>query len=339
MAWNNRVETTTREDLLPELVDTVLNSNVFAQMMLRKASKWTAQRMKFPVKFQKNTTGGSFSGFDTFSTNASDTRVNMEYEPRFYHIDVALPLTELSVNATQSQVINLAAVEVKSAAQDMADDVGGLFYGDGTGNGNKDFLGLGAIVDDGSSVATIGGLSRSTYTTLQSTVTASSGTISLDKMRTLYNAITSGQQKPTIGVTTETIFSLYESLLTPQERYDKSDSAVRNGLVGGTGYKELYYKAFPIRADEKCTSGVLFFLNENFVEWYGLPMVESEPVRYKSVDIKGNDYSDVMGLGFSWSGWIKPSNAAAVVGHIYLGGNLITTNPKRHGKLTGITSV
>ena len=56
-------------------------------------------------------------------------------------------------------------------------------------------------------------------------------------------------------------------------------------------------------------------------------------------DIDGNDYSSVEGLGFSWSGWIKPSNSASVVGHIYLGGELCTWNPKRHGRLTGITGV
>jgi hypothetical protein len=55
--------------------------------------------------------------------------------------------------------------------------------------------------------------------------------------------------------------------------------------------------------------------------------------------MEGNDYGQPMGLGFSWSGWIKPSNSATVIGHIYLGGNLVSFNPKRHGKLTGVTGV
>ena len=48
---------------------------------------------------------------------------------------------------------------------------------------------------------------------------------------------------------------------------------------------------------------------------------------------------DVEGLGFSWSDWVVPTNAAAVISHIYLGGELVSQNPKRHGKLTGITGV
>lgn len=335
----NRLLTTTRFKLMPKVVDTVLNSNVFATRMLGKAKKWSGSSMKFPVKYQTNNTFTSFDGFDTFSTSAVDTRVNMEFNPAFAQISVSVPMTELSMNATEDGILDLMALELKSSAQDMADAVGTQFYSDGTGNSNKDFLGLAALVDDGTSVATIGGLSRSTYTTLQSTVTASSGTLSLAKMATLWNAITSGGVKPTIGITTETVFSLYEQLLQPQERIVKDVGLIKGGLKSGTGYTGLDYKGMPILMDEKCTSGVLFFLNEDFLDFYALPMKGTEPVKYKSVDIEGNDYSDVLGLGFSWSDWIKPVNQAALVGHVYLGGQLLTDNPKRHGKLTGITGV
>ena len=205
MALGTRVTTTTQDFLLPKVVDTILNSNVFATRMLGRAQKFTGERMKFPVKYAKNTTGTSFAGFDTFSTAATDNRVNLEYVPKFYQITCALPLDELSANQTEEGVINLAKIELASTAQDAADDIGTIFYSDGTGNSSKDFLGLEAIVDDTTNVTTIGTLSRSTYTTLKSTVTASSGTLTLAKMDTLYNAVTSGSQKPTVGLATDSI--------------------------------------------------------------------------------------------------------------------------------------
>lgn len=338
MSFSNRVLTTTQDKLVPMVVDTILNSNVFASRMLSRAKKWSGETMKFPIKYQKNSTGGSFSGFDTFSTAASDTRVRLSFDPKFQHITVALPLDELSVNATEERVLDLAALEMQSSAQDMADDIGTAFYADGTGNSNKDFLGLGAIVDDGSSVATYGGLSRSTYSTLNSTVTASSGTISLAKMATLFNAVTSGSQRPTLGLSTEAVWALIEQLIQPQERIVK-DVGMKKDLTLSTGATGISYKGMPIIADEKCTSQTLFFVNENFLDFYALPMAGQKPAKFKSQDIEGNDYSEVMGLGFSWSDWIKPVNSASVVGQIYLGGELISANPKRHGKLTGITSV
>lgn len=345
-AFGSRVTTTTQDRLMPKVVDAVLNSNVLATRVLTKASKWKGERMKFPVKYATNTTVQSFSGFDTFSTAATDNRVNLEFVPKFTQITVSLPLDELSVNATEDKVLDLASLELQSSAQDLADNVGTQFYGTGSG---KDFLGLEAIVDDGTNAATYGTLSRTTYSTqLRSTVTASSGVLSIAKMATLYNAITSGSQKPTLGVCSETIFSLYESLLQPQERIAKDVSMMKHdgnitkagtGFVGGTGFTGLYYKGFPILADEKATSGVLYFLNEDYLDWYALPVATTMPIKYRSQDIEGNDYSDVTGLGFSWSDWVTPTNSASKVCHIYVGGELISANPKRHGKLTGITSV
>ena len=339
VAFGNRVTTTTQDKILPKVVDTILNGNVFATRMLEKAETWGAgEKLKVPVKFEKNTTGTSFAGFDTLSTSATNNRVNMEFQPSFYSMTVALPLTELSVNSGEEKVIDLAKLEMASTAQDMADDIGTLFYGDGTGNGGKDPLGLAAIVDDGTAVATFGGLSRSTYPTLAATKTASSGSITLAKLRTLHNAVKSGNIKPTVAITTETVFSLFESLLQAQERYSGGVSDVRKGIISGTGAIELYFRGVPVLSDEKCTAGSFFFLNEEYIKWMALPVAMTEPVKFKSQDIEGNDYSDVKGLGFSWSGWQKTENAAAVVGRIYLGGELVCSNPKRQGTLTGITS-
>jgi len=194
---------------------------------------------------------------------------------------------------------------------------------------------LAALVDDGNSVSTIGGLSRSTYDTLQSTVTASGGALTLAKVDTLWINTATGAQKPSAFYTTEAIFNLYGQLLRPQERITKDVSTMK-GLSAGTGFTALHYNGKPILMDEKCTSGALIALREDDVDWYALPYKFAKPIAYKS-QIEGNDYGAPMGLGFSWSDWIIPANAAGIVGHIYFGGQFVTRNPKRHGKLTGIT--
>lgn len=293
------------------------------------------------IKYQKGVAGTSFSGFDVLPTSASDVRVLMVFNPRFYATNVALPGTDIAANNTIQKVMDLATVEMRGRAQDLADDVGTLFYADGTGNGNKDFLGLGALVDDGNSVATIGGLSRSTYSTLQSTVTASSGTISLLKMRTLYNAIADATVIPTTAYTTYVVSALYESLLQPQERIMK-DVNIASNFKGYTGFKTMEFAGMPVIPDRKATSGTLFFLNEEYLDFYALPTAipqfggESVPVASKL--FVGNSYNEVGSLGFSWTGWIKSTNQFAFNSFIVLGGNLITDNPRRHGKLTGISA-
>lgn len=340
MAFNNRVLTTTQDKIMPYVVDAILKGNVFATRMFAKSKKWMGETMKFPLKFQKGVGGSSFAGFDLLSTAASDTRINLSFDFKAFSTPISLPLTELTVNSvSETKVIDLMGVECKSKAEDMADDIGTLFYSDGTGNAGKDFLGLSAIVDDGTTAATYGGQTRAAFPVLNSTVTASGGVLSLAKMETLYNAITDGAQQPTLGLVTPTIFGLYAQLLTPQERIYKDEPMMKGGAVGGTGFTALYFKGFPVIADRKCTSQTMYFVNEDYLNFYAAPLEGTMPIKYKAVDIKGNDYSDVMGLGFTWSDFIKPTNQAAYIAHVYLAGELISENPGRHGKLTGITTI
>lgn len=335
--YGQRIQTTVQTSYLPFVVDTILNSNVLFQRVVRAAKKWSGRTLRAPVKVSKNTTGTSFRGFDTFSTAATDNRQYLEFSPAFYQITCALPGDELSVADTEDKVLDLMKLTIQSDTEDMADDLGTIFYADGTGNSSKDPLGLAALVDDGNTVSTIGGLSRSTYSTLASTVTASSGTLTLAKVDTLWINVTSGTQKPTAIYTTETVFNLYGQLLRPQERISKDASTIK-GLEGGTGFTALYYNGKPILMDEKCTSGAFIMVNENYVDWYALPYFNAKAIAYKS-QIKGNDYNAPIGLGFAWSDWIIPANSGSVVGHVYFGGQFITNNPKRHGKLTSITSI
>jgi hypothetical protein len=318
-------------------VDTILNSNVLFQRVVLASKKWSGRVLRSPIKVSKNSTGGSFRGFDTFSVSATDNRQFLEFTPSFYQITCALPGDELSVADTEDKVLDLMRLTIQSDTEDMADDLGTIFYADGTGNSSKDPLGLAALVDNGDAVATFGGLSRATYTTLQSTVTASSGTLTLAKCDTLWNAVSSGAQVPSAVYTTEAVFSFYGQLLRPQERINK-DTGLVKGLHGGTGFKSLDYNGIDVIKDEKATAQAFIMLNEKFVDFYALPYWGAKSIAYKS-QVKGNDYDAPIGLGFSWSDWIIPANSASVVGHIYFGGQFVTNNPKRHGKLTGITGI
>lgn len=225
----------------------ILNDNVMATRMLNAAKPWTGEAMKFPIKFSQNNTFQTFSGMDTFATTVQDNFVNLSYNPAFSQISVALPLTELSVNATSEKVIDLMGLTMTSAAQDFADKIGDqLWTGSGTGN---DFNSFNTLIDDGSVSSTLGGLSRATYTTLVSTVTASGGALTLAKLATLYNAVTFGNQMPTVGYCNKTVFSLYENLLQPQERLYKDASNIKGKMSNGSGYTALYYRGVPILAD------------------------------------------------------------------------------------------
>src|SRR3990167_2392082 len=257
MTFTNRLTTVTQDEILPSAVDTILGDNFISFRFLSNANKWSGEQLKRPLKYQKSTLGGSFSGLDTHSTSTVETRVMMAYDVRGYEMPVAIPGLEKAVNRTPAQVINLVSIEVESAQEDALDDLGTMLYADGTGNSSKDFLGLDALNDDQTSVVTLAGISRANYSVWRSIRTASGGILDLDKFATLVSAVSAGsgqRNRPSYGVSNETVWDLYESLLTPtvREAYQAtglpmvtmtSRAPIRAAeLHGAAGYVSLSYR-------------------------------------------------------------------------------------------------
>jgi len=358
MTFPERVQGLTQDGLLPKVADNVLRSNALVFRLLGNAKNWKGETLKKPIKYQSSGTFTSFSGLDTFTAALTTTTVRMAYNVSAVRIPAAIGGLEAAVNRiSETQVTDLVVEELQEKEQELMDGMGSIVYGTGTGNGGKDPLGLGAIVDDGTDVATIGGLARSAYPVLNATRTASGGTLSLAKMATLHSAIEDGtiDSSPTLGLANPTIFDLYESLLTPSVRQDYSmlgyydlgltGGAKRpaEGLKGMAGFTALSYRGIPFVKDRKATSQNLFFINEFKLDWYGL---DCSVLGYKSITpasstIEGiyGDYPTSKFTGLAWSGWQIPPGTFGAVADIILAGQMVSWEPRRHGRLTGITSV
>jgi len=348
--FGNYVQSVTQDKIVPSVVDGVLNGNVLTHRLLGNGKRWSGEALKRPLMYQKNTAGGSYSGFDTLATNQVNTRVLMDFDPRQYYQSVVLSNLDLAVNATQEKVIDLLKVEMETAKLSMQDDVGTLFYADGTGNSNKDFLGLVAAVDDGTNVATYGSLARTTYSALNSSVTTGVGALTIAQMATAYDAAQIGADAPTLIVAPPAVWTFYEGLLQPTVRanYDshgypmvgkKSMYANRSALKGEIGFSALMYRGTPVVSDEKCTAGYMYFLNEKYLHWYGLkhPQHGEVSVKIKNVETDAIDeYTPAFGC--AWSGLKEPVNQDAEIGQFFLYGNLVCWSPRHQAVLQGITS-
>lgn len=335
MAVTNRVADATKNYLSPKLVDTVVTGAAINRMFLRNAKPWAGAQMEIPIKWQLNPNNGSFLGMDILSTAAVDNTVKMTFDPKFNYQAVVLPKTDIALNNTPEKVADLMERQVASDAMDFQLTLASQLYGDGTANSNKVITGLGAAVDDGTSVATYGGLSRATYSSINATVTASSGTLTLAKMYTMWDTLQQDQQEPTKILTTKAVRSLYEQLQVANIRYNGG-----NGVMG-VGASKLMFRSAEVVADSACTSGVMFFLNEDTFDFYAIKKWEGgSPVNYSPEALEGEpDPSAVRGLGFFENNWVQPTNQQALIMDIVHGGNLICKNPRYNGKLTGITGI
>jgi len=361
MTFGDRVTTLTQEVLLPKVVDNVLNSNILAFRLAGNAKPARFFDIRKSIKYQNSGTASSFASLDTFTATQLDTKVKMIYDMRAVRQPVAISGMEAVANNATSEAkkTDLIIESLEETEQELIDFFGGLLYSTGTGNSNKDPLGIGAIVDDGSDVGTLGGLSRTTYPVLNATRTASGGTLALAKLATLYTAISSGSGKttPTLMISDEATWDFYEQLLTPQVRESysftgyysvgRTGGAVKGeALKGVQGFVALSYKGMPWVRDEKATAGNVFLLNENFLDWYGWDASKVSEVGYKGLSLGSSQIEGVYEeapmaqyAGFNWSGWRTPTNQFGTIADVIILGNLTSFSPRRQGRLTGVTGV
>lgn len=326
------VTTTTQSRLLPKAIDSVLNGNVLTMRLLRNPRTWRGgTSIDVPVNLSDITAVGSYSGFDTFNTTQENIRQRATFVPSQEYVSIPVSGIQKAINQGDAAVLDLVATEIEWRTNRLKDEMGAQVYSDGTGNSSKDLLGIHAAVDDSTNVTTYAGLSRATYTNWRGTLTAQSGSLSLANLAADFDAAQRGDDAPTLIVTTPTVFTIYEALLTPTVSHQFSMNDFRmteDGMakVGGTlaanqGFRALTFRGVPVVGDEKATSGNIFTLNEKHLFFYVIPQVDRE--------IKA---------GFGWTGFKEPANQDAVVGQLLWYGQLVCDAPRTQARRTGVTS-
>ncbi len=335
------VTTTTNQYLAPMWVDQVLRDNYFFGKIMSRQKDWNGAQMLFPIKYQKGVASVAFNGFDLLPITQTPVSTNMTFYASFVATNVALAGSDLSINDTAMQTLKLLAVTMESRAQDAADDIGNFLQADGTAFGGKAPNGLANTIDDGTTASTYAGLSRATYSGLNSTLTSST-TISLVKVRTLWNSISDGPVIPDFILTDYTTWGYFEQLQTPFQRNNQDFRPADRTVAQTSGYSEQRWDGMVISRDKKVTTGNFYMLNLSTLAWYGLKWFEGERVSPKAKDIEGNVYEDKMyapGNAFTWTGMIKAYNQGTVNGFMVLGGQLVCTAPFRNGLIYGITGI
>lgn len=352
MDFTDRVSTTTQERLLPSVVDNLLNSNILVVRTLQRPKQWDGKTLDRAIKIAKSTTGGSFGRGDVFQTGLVETRIKLSFKPKAFYQSVTLDGIEDAVNQTEMGVINLMKLTLEEAGTDAADSLGDMAYSTGPGT---DFDGTGRLNDDGTTADSVGGQSRATYPLLKGTVTALTLGLTLTDMANLMKGVGaagSRRQRPTLGISDEDVWNVYEGLLLPTvvanysaNGYPQVTATTRNGqavpeasLNGTMGFNSITYRGLPIVADEKAPAGELQFLNENYFDFYSLKSRKLSSIALGSQLVDGVYTENPVPSVFQWTGMKTPTAQFAEVGQIISMGNYATFQPRRHGRLTGVTA-
>ena len=187
-----------------------------------------------------------------------------------------------------------------------------------TGSLNQEMMGLVGIVDDGNEVATLQGISRSSYPEWKSTVVDAGGALTAT---TLDDAIleieANGEAALTCGITDRTQFRKIANLMVADRRY--TDTMELKG-----GFKAISWGDIPIFWDrdtpldgQNAGKSQLFFLDENEIQRYELQDLDFD-------DTDGNVLHRV-------------ANKASYDATLFYYGNLGCTAPDNQGVVRNIT--
>lgn len=357
--YGSNVDNFNERKLHAKVVDQIMDAPTLYSRIQSKGSPMEGKTMDYTIDIVADTQGEFFVGLETLNSSYVSTTIVLSYAHTAFTQPKVGKMLDDFANVGSTATINLDIFKYEKAASEAMQRLGSAIYADGTANRPN---GLGIIVLDS---GTIGGQSRSTYSDLNATVTASSGTLTLAKLATLDDATRAASlmsSTTNLGATTKTIWSLYEQLLQPNVRQDyasygppklgtRSSSVTRGAKAdNGSGFLAIEHRGKPIIADDFCTSGSLYYLNEDSFGWVARTQV---PEKYSKMVEKVNlgttkAYegvgADVLSMPSEYNGWFYQKdmvlpNQAGTIGRFYVIGQFVTWEPRRNGVLTGITGV
>jgi hypothetical protein len=301
---------TTLQNYRPTLVDNIFTARVLLDHLNSKGRVLVEEggsSIVEPLVYAQNDTTGSYSGYDAIDLTPQEGISAAEYNWKQMASSIAISGIEEAKNRGTEAIIKLLNAKIMQAEESIKEELNQMLYGDGTGNGGKDFNGLANII---SASGTVGGIDSSTNTWWQSTSTAVGGALTLLAMAGAYNTASRGNDTPDMIVTTQTLFEKYESLLTSQVRYQDTTKA-------NSGFQNLMFKQTPVVFDVSCTSGVMFFMNSKYLKLVGMNGHWFQTTDFQKGTVAGVDARYALVLSF---------------------GELTCSNRARQAKLTGATA-
>lgn len=292
----NAILSTTLQNYQPTLVDNIFKDLVLLNHMNSKGRVQMEEggtSIVEPLMYAVNGTASSYSGYDAIDLTPQDGISAANYQWKQMAASIAISGIEEAQNRGTEAIIKLLNAKIMQAEMSVKSDLNSMLYSDGTGNGGKDFNGLGNIVATVNN--TVGGIDASANTWWNPYQDTSAATLSLQDMGKVYNNASKGNDVPDIIVTNEDLFSKYESLLTQNVRYQ--DVAKANA-----GFQNLMFKQTPVVFDlalaADTSAAPMYFLNTKYLKLVGMNGHWFNTTDFQSGTVAGIDARYALVLAF-----------------------------------------
>lgn len=298
-----------------EVIDNIFTGTAFL-MALREMGGTRMEdgglELVTPLLFSKNTTAGSFEGYDLLDTTPQDNETSARFLWAGEAATVSISVFEEAKNQGKGRLINLLNQKIDDATMSLRDKLNTHLMQLQPAAGSKDPNSITELIDndptaDPARTSAIGNIGNAnTWWRNQST---EGGAFTVADMNAVFNECSDGIDPPTFMVTSNTIFEYYENSQVGQIRYADTRMA-------DAGFQTLQYKGRPIMWDPQLgDTDNLYFINTLYTKLCSHSMHD-----------------------FRTTEFVEPDNQLAKTAKIYWIGQLECSNRRRNGVLHTITA-
>jgi len=278
--------TTTLNNRSKEVVDQVFTATPLTLWLQKKGGiklDGTGGRyIEVPLSYAVNETVKSLGKGDTISLSDTSILTVAQYTWKYLAGSIVRYMVDDAQNKSKQQILNWINHKIDNLKLSLSQSIEEMLFGDGTGSDNKAIEGLQNLVSASpSSALTVGNIPQSTTTwwrNKQKTATGSAGAYLLTDMRTMLNDCSNGQgaMMPSILVTTQTVYELYQEEATDQKQ-------IVNKTLGDAEFQNIEFAGRPVVWSANCPSGYMYFLNEKFLQFCVDPDMYFAPTTWKEI--------------------------------------------------------
>lgn len=296
----------TQRYIMPKMFDNIFDSNPLLKRLLASGQYMSVSggtSIDLPLNYAQTSATGWYSGADTLNTAENEAISVARYAWTNLYAGITITEEDELKNGGSAGVLKLLASKAQIAEKTIKDQLGTGLYSDGTNA--KAIVGLRDIV---AIDQTVGNIAQSTNSWWQGQVDSTTTTTSIAAINTQYENATIDNEKPSVLVSTRSIYTKYYNLLQPMQRFTDSETAKG-------GFTNLMFNGVPFIVDSHCPASHLFGINEKHL-WLAY-----HPER-----------------NFSSEPFLKPINQQVKTSRILWMGALGSSNNRLHFKMSGLTA-
>ena len=263
-----------------------------------------------PILANPNQTAITYSGADILPTESQEEFTSYELPWKLAQASVTiLGIDKLRTSGKEAQ-LNYVKDKTESAYMALYDKIGQQVFANGTGNGGKDWDGLGAGVNNAQGFQVYAGIDRVANPWWQAQIfnPGTATALSTASMMTLWMACKTDEERIQLITATKTGYASYWQLLTPQEIFTSSE-------IANLGFDNIAFQGSPMVDDSGQPAGTMNFHN-----------IDNERLFiHKDRDFKFN-------------GFDSPIDQDVEVGHVFCAGNFEVRKPSSCGVYQNISN-